>query len=67
MSGPPPAGRMGMELFNLAEYEAAARRILPQMAFDYIDGGADDEVTLRENRTAFARLRLRPRDRKSVV
>jgi 4-hydroxymandelate oxidase len=52
---------MGMELFNLAEYEAAARRILPQMAFDYIDGGADDEVTLRENRTAFARLRLRPR------
>jgi 4-hydroxymandelate oxidase len=50
-----------MELLNLAEYEAAARNILPQMAFDYIDGGADDEVTLRENRAAFARLRLRPR------
>jgi 4-hydroxymandelate oxidase len=50
-----------MELLNLAEYEAAARNSLPQMAFDYIDGGADDEVTLRENRAAFARLRLRPR------
>src|SRR5690348_2326532 len=50
-----------MELVNLAEYEDAARAVLPQMAFDYIAGGADDEVTLRENRAAFARLRLRPR------
>src|SRR5690348_13887892 len=50
-----------MELLNLGEYEEAARAILPQMAFDYIAGGADDEITVRENRAAFARLRLRPR------
>ena len=50
-----------MELLNLAEYEDAARAVLPAMAFDYIAGGADDEVTLRENCAAFARLRLRPR------
>ncbi|MGI8588248.1 MAG: alpha-hydroxy acid oxidase [Chloroflexia bacterium] len=49
-----------MRLLNLTEYEAAARAVLPQMAFDYIAGGADDEVTLRENREAFGRLRLRP-------
>ncbi|HUS17652.1 MAG TPA: alpha-hydroxy acid oxidase [Chloroflexia bacterium] len=50
-----------MNLLNLDEYEAAAREVLSQMAFDYIAGGADDEVTIRENRAAFARLRLRPR------
>src|SRR5947208_6521690 len=29
--------------------------------WDYIQGGSDDEVTLRANRTAFERIRLRPR------
>ena len=46
---------------NLNEYEAAARALLPPMAFDYIAGGAEDEVTLRENRAAFDRWRLLPR------
>jgi 4-hydroxymandelate oxidase len=50
-----------MELLNLGEYEAAARAVLPQMAFDYIAGGADDEVTVAANRAALGRLRLRPR------
>ena len=50
-----------MELLNLDDYEAAARNILPQLAYDYIAGGADDEITLRDNRAAFARVRLRPR------
>jgi 4-hydroxymandelate oxidase len=50
-----------MELLNLGEYEEAARAVLSQMAFDYIAGGADDEITVGENRAAFARLRLRPR------
>ncbi len=50
-----------MDLLNLDEYEAAAQVVLPQMAYDYIAGGAEDEITVRENRAAFGRLRLRPR------
>lgn len=46
---------------NLAEWEAAARRVLDTGAFDYVTGGAADEITLAENRAAFERLRLLPR------
>jgi L-lactate dehydrogenase (cytochrome) len=38
----------------------AARR-LPRMVFDYVDGGARGEVTMRENRVAFDEVVLRPR------
>lgn len=38
-----------------------ARRRLPQAVFDYVDGGAEDEVTLRENRRAFEEITFRPR------
>ena len=46
---------------NLREYEAAARAVLPPMAFDYIAGGSGDEATLGANRAAFDRWRLLPR------
>ncbi len=38
-----------------------ARRRLPRVVFDYIDGGADGEVTLRANSRAFDDVVLRPR------
>lgn len=38
-----------------------ARKRLPRGVFDFFDGGADDEITLRANREGFDRLRLRPR------
>lgn len=38
-----------------------ARRYLPRIAFDFIDGGADDELCLKRNRDAFERYRLLPR------
>lgn len=38
-----------------------ARRRLPRMAFDYIDGGADREWTLRENCRAYEQVLFRPR------
>lgn len=38
-----------------------ARRRLPRAIFDFIDGGAEDELTLRANRAAFERVRLVPR------
>ena len=38
-----------------------AKRRLPKAVFDYLDGGAEDEVTLRENCRAFRDFRFRPR------
>ncbi len=46
---------------NLFEYENLAKEHLSQMAFDYYSSGAWDEVTLQDNRAAFARYKLRPR------
>lgn len=45
---------------NIADLRALARRRLPRPIFDYIDGGADDEVTLRRNVSAFAKYELVP-------
>lgn len=50
-----------LDILSLDELERLAKERLPQMAFDYIAGGSDDEWTLRENRAAFNRLRLIPR------
>lgn len=46
---------------NLAEYEAAARAVLPRTVYDYYAGGADDEITLDANRAAYSQLFFRPR------
>jgi L-lactate dehydrogenase (cytochrome) len=46
---------------NIDDLRRAARRRLPRAVFDYIDGGADGEVTLRENCRAFDLVRFRPR------
>jgi len=46
---------------NLDDLRVLARRKLPRIAFDFIDGGADDELCLRRNRAAFERFRLLPR------
>src|SRR3954467_771737 len=48
-------------LVSIEDLRQAARRRLPRAIFDFFDGGAEDEVTLRENRAAFERLRLYPR------
>ncbi len=50
-----------MEPVNISEFEGLARERMTQQAFDYVSGGADDEVSLRENRAAFERLALLPR------
>ncbi|TKI07838.1 alpha-hydroxy acid oxidase [Martelella alba] len=42
-------------MVNLEDYRRRARKILPSFVFNYVDGGADDERTLRDNRAAFAR------------
>ncbi len=50
-----------MEPINLHDYEELARQTLPGPAFDFIAGGAEDEVTLNANRTAWQRIQLLPR------
>ena len=45
---------------NFHDFRELARRRLPGPIFDYIDGGADDEVTLRQNTAAFERADLLP-------
>jgi isopentenyl diphosphate isomerase/L-lactate dehydrogenase-like FMN-dependent dehydrogenase len=49
------------QAINIADLRHLARRRLPPVVFDYIDGGAEDEVTLRANERAFARIAFRPR------
>lgn len=46
---------------NLHDLRQLARKKLPRIAFDFIDGGADDELCLQRNREAFGRYRLLPR------
>ncbi|KAG0545796.1 hypothetical protein BDA96_02G393000 [Sorghum bicolor] len=46
---------------NVREYQKLAKKALPKMHYDYINGGADDEYTLRENIAAYGRILLRPR------
>ena len=46
---------------SIADLREAAGRRLPRAIFDFFDGGAEDEITLRDNVAAFARLRLLPR------
>ncbi|MGE5242880.1 MAG: alpha-hydroxy acid oxidase [Betaproteobacteria bacterium] len=46
---------------NIADLRLAAKRRLPRAVFDYIDGGAESEATLRENCQAFDRVGFRPR------
>ncbi len=46
---------------DVCQFEKLARRSLPKMVFEFIRSGAADEITTRENRKAFDRLRLWPR------
>lgn len=47
--------------FNVAQMRLLARRALPRPVFDFADGGAEDEVTLRANEAAFDDVAFWPR------
>jgi (S)-mandelate dehydrogenase len=46
--------------FSIEELRTIARRRVPNFAFEYVEGGAEDEVTLGWNRAAFESIRLVP-------
>ncbi len=50
-----------MNIVNIADLRLAAKRRLPRVVFDYIDGGAEAEWTMRENVQAFEEVLFRPR------
>jgi len=43
------------------EFEAAARERLEPSVYDYFAGGSDDQFSLKDNQSAWQRIRLRPR------
>lgn len=53
-------GRLA-KVLNFADARAFAERRLPRSVFDYVDGGADDEVTLRANTEKFRDISFAPR------
>jgi len=48
-------------VLNIEDLRRAAKHRLPRVVFDYIDGGAEDEWTLRANCRAFRKVTFRPR------
>jgi isopentenyl diphosphate isomerase/L-lactate dehydrogenase-like FMN-dependent dehydrogenase len=51
---------------NIEDLRTLARRRLPRVVFDYLDGGAGDEVTLRGNTRVFDEVIFRPRQAVAV-
>ncbi len=47
--------------YNIDDLREIARRRVPKGMFEFVDRGSEDEVALRNNRTAFERIRLKPR------
>jgi len=46
---------------DIDDLRATGRRLIPRPVFDYVDGGADEEVSLRANTRAFRQFRFQPR------
>jgi (S)-mandelate dehydrogenase len=52
---------MATKPVNVEDYRILAQRRLPKMIFDYLEGGAEDEIGMKHNREVFERYRLMPR------
>jgi (S)-mandelate dehydrogenase len=52
---------MSTKPVNVEDYRTLAQRRLPKIIFDYLEGGADDEIGMKHNREVFERYRLMPR------
>ena len=54
-------------VINIDDLRRLARRRLPRVIFDYVDGGAEGEVTLRENCRVFDDVTFRPRQAVAIA
>jgi len=48
-------------ILNIYDFESIASKVMDKAGWDYYSSGADDEITLRENHSAFQRIWLKPR------
>ena len=55
------AGRNFRRAMDIDELRLIAERRAPRLAFEYLDGGAENETTLRRNREVFNRIQFSPR------
>jgi len=55
------SARSARNAVNISDLRRLASKRLPRVVFDYLDGGSDDEVTLRRNCEVFNRVGFRPR------
>jgi L-lactate dehydrogenase (cytochrome) len=62
-----PVKRRLHRVASVHDLRRIARRRLPRGVFDYIDGGAEDELSLRENTAAFGRIMFEPRILRDVA
>jgi L-lactate dehydrogenase (cytochrome) len=62
-----PTQRRLSRALTIADLRAAARRRTPRAVFDYTDGAAETETSLRRDREAFARVEFRPRVLRDVT
>lgn len=53
--------RGAARIHSVADARRLARRALPAVVYDYVDGGADDEITMRRNVAAFDAVTFRTR------
>ena len=56
-----PARRRLSACHDVSDLRLAARRLIPRPVFDYVDGGADEELSMAGNVQAFRRWRFQPR------
>lgn len=49
------------QCYNLVDFEAVAKHVMKRTAWAYYSSGADDEITMRENHSAFHKIWFRPR------
>ena len=57
----PPEDDPVLEPASVMDFEPLAKAKLDKLAYDYLAGGSEDEVSLRDNREAFNRIILRPK------
>jgi (S)-mandelate dehydrogenase len=55
------ASRRVLRTWSIEDLRRLAKGRLPRGIFDFFDGAAEDEITLRDNRAAFERVRLAPK------
>ncbi|MBF8642712.1 MULTISPECIES: alpha-hydroxy acid oxidase [Pseudomonas] len=60
------SGRDYLRAQNIEELREVARRRLPNFSFEYVEGGSDDEFTLKRNRSIFESITLQPRTLRNV-